>query len=78
MDHVRHLECLVCAKQYGVGDINYVCPDHGAADGVVDVVGVADGLEGGGKAGEADMLPEKIRLISIRGRVPYAVDYAVP
>ena len=37
MDHVRHLQCLVCAKQYGVGDIDYVCPDHGA-DGVVDVV----------------------------------------
>ena len=38
MDHVRHLECLVCSKQYGVGDIDYVCPDHGPADGVVDVV----------------------------------------
>ncbi len=37
MDHVRYLECLVCAKQYGVSDIDYVCPDHGA-DGVVDVV----------------------------------------
>jgi threonine synthase len=37
MDHVLHLECLVCAKRYGVDDIDYVCPDHGP-DGVVDVV----------------------------------------
>lgn len=37
MDHIRHLECLVCGKKYGVSDIEYVCPDHGT-EGVVDVV----------------------------------------
>jgi threonine synthase len=37
MDHIRFLRCLVCGEQYGVDEIRYVCPNHGA-DGVVDVV----------------------------------------
>ncbi len=37
MDHILHLECMVCHKQYGVDDVDYVCPDHGA-DGILDVI----------------------------------------
>ena len=36
MDHVLGLKCTICGKTYGVGDIAYVCPEHGD-DGIVDV-----------------------------------------
>ncbi len=37
MDHVIGLKCSICGKQYGVDEIQYVCPDHGH-DGIVDVL----------------------------------------
>lgn len=37
MEHVRHLECLVCGKRYAPDEVDYVCPDHGD-DGILDVV----------------------------------------
>jgi threonine synthase len=36
MDHVLHLKCLICGKEYGPDEIEYVCPEHGN-DGIVDV-----------------------------------------
>ncbi|MCP4423644.1 MAG: threonine synthase, partial [Chloroflexi bacterium] len=36
MDHVKHLKCLICGKEYGPDEIEYVCPDHGK-EGIVDV-----------------------------------------
>lgn len=36
MDHIKHLKCLVCGKEYQPGEVQYVCPDHGD-DGIVDV-----------------------------------------
>jgi threonine synthase len=36
MDHVKHLRCLVCGKEYQPDEVQYVCPDHGD-DGIVDV-----------------------------------------
>jgi threonine synthase len=36
MDHVKHLKCLICGKEYAPDEIEYVCPDHGN-DGIVDV-----------------------------------------
>ncbi len=36
MDHVLHLKCLICGKEYAPDEIEYVCPDHGN-DGIVDV-----------------------------------------
>jgi threonine synthase len=36
MDHVRHLECLVCGKRFAPDEVDYVCPDHGD-DGILDV-----------------------------------------
>jgi threonine synthase len=36
MDHVIHLKCLICGKEYAPGDIEYICPDHDN-DGIVDV-----------------------------------------
>jgi threonine synthase len=36
MDHVKALRCLICGKEYGVEEIDYVCPDHGD-EGIVDV-----------------------------------------
>lgn len=37
MDHVKHLKCLICGREYAPDEIEYVCPDHGN-DGIVDVV----------------------------------------
>ena len=36
MNHVKALKCLICGKEYGVEEIDYVCPDHGD-EGIVDV-----------------------------------------
>ena len=37
MDHVKHLKCLICSKEYAPDEIEYICPDHGN-EGIVDVV----------------------------------------
>jgi threonine synthase len=37
MDHVKHLKCLICGKEYATDEIEYICPDHGN-EGIVDVV----------------------------------------
>ncbi len=37
IDHVHHLECLVCGSRYAPDEIDYLCPDHGD-DGILDVV----------------------------------------
>ncbi|MBN1177588.1 MAG: threonine synthase [Anaerolineae bacterium] len=37
MQHVLGLKCTICGAEYGVGEVDYVCPHHGD-DGVVDVV----------------------------------------
>ena len=36
MDHVKHLKCLICGKEYATDEIEYICPDHGN-EGIVDV-----------------------------------------
>ncbi|MCB9446010.1 MAG: threonine synthase [Ardenticatenaceae bacterium] len=36
MDHVKHLKCLICGKEYAPNEIEYICPDHGN-EGIVDV-----------------------------------------
>ena len=36
MEHVVGLKCVICGKEYGVDEIEYVCPDHGD-EGIVDV-----------------------------------------
>ncbi len=37
MDHVKGLKCTICGAEYGVDEIEYVCPKHGH-DGIVDVL----------------------------------------
>jgi threonine synthase len=36
MDHVKHLKCLICGREYAPDEVAYVCPDHGN-DGILDV-----------------------------------------
>ncbi|MEZ4769710.1 MAG: threonine synthase [Caldilineales bacterium] len=36
MNHITSLKCLICGKEYGPDEIDYVCPDHGY-EGIVDV-----------------------------------------
>jgi threonine synthase len=37
MNHIRHLKCLICGREYAPDEIDYVCPEHGN-EGIVDVV----------------------------------------
>ncbi len=37
MDHIKHLKCLICGKEYAPDEVEYICPDHGN-EGIVDVV----------------------------------------
>ena len=37
MDHVKHLQCLICGRSYQPDEIDYICPEHGN-EGIVDVV----------------------------------------
>jgi len=37
MDHVLGLKCTICGAEYGVDEVEYVCPNHGD-DGILDVV----------------------------------------
>ena len=36
MKHILNLKCLICGKEYGINEIDYVCPEHGD-EGIVDV-----------------------------------------
>jgi len=36
MDHIKHLKCLICGKEYAPDEVEYVCPDHGN-EGILDV-----------------------------------------
>lgn len=36
MDHVLHLKCLICGKEYAPDEVDYVCPAHGN-EGILDV-----------------------------------------
>ena len=37
LEHVKALRCLICGKEYGVDEIEYVCPEHGD-EGILDVI----------------------------------------
>jgi threonine synthase len=37
MDHVVGLKCTICGAEYGVDQVEYVCPKHGD-DGILDVI----------------------------------------
>ncbi len=36
-EHVLGLRCLLCGAEYAAGEVDYVCPNHGA-DGILDVI----------------------------------------
>lgn len=36
MDHIRHLKCLICGREYAPDEVDYVCPEHGN-EGILDV-----------------------------------------
>ena len=37
MDHVLGLRCTICGAEYGIDQVEYVCPKHGD-DGILDVI----------------------------------------
>jgi threonine synthase len=37
MQHILGLKCTICGAEYGVDEVDYVCPKHGN-DGILDVV----------------------------------------
>lgn len=36
MEHVLHLKCLLCGREFAPDEVDYVCPDHGR-EGILDV-----------------------------------------
>ena len=36
MDHILHLKCLICGREYAPQEVDYVCPEHGN-EGILDV-----------------------------------------
>jgi threonine synthase len=53
MDHILHLKCLICGKEYQPHDVDYVCPDHGN-EGILDVVYDYDAI--GRRISQGDLL----------------------
>ena len=45
MEKVLGLKCTICGAEYGVDEVDYVCPKHGD-DGILDVVYDYDGIRG--------------------------------
>lgn len=37
MDHIKHLKCLICGREYAPDEVAYVCPEHGN-EGILNVV----------------------------------------
>jgi len=37
MDHILGLKCVLCGAEYGIDEVDYVCPRHGD-EGILDVV----------------------------------------
>jgi len=37
MDHILGLKCTICGAEYGIDEVQYVCPKHGD-DGILDIV----------------------------------------
>ncbi len=37
MEHILGLKCTICGAEYQVGEVAYVCPEHGD-DGILDVI----------------------------------------
>ncbi|MFQ5420673.1 MAG: threonine synthase, partial [Anaerolineae bacterium] len=37
MDHIKHLQCVICGKTYTPDEVAYICPEHGN-EGILDVV----------------------------------------
>jgi threonine synthase len=37
LDHVLGLKCTICGAEYGIDEVEYICPKHGY-DGIVDVI----------------------------------------
>lgn len=76
MDHVRGLQCTVCGREYGVGEVDYVCPLHGD-DGILDVLYDYDRIR-------ARTSPQEITASSVatmwryRALLPVAADAPVP
>ncbi len=76
MDHVRGLQCTVCGREYGVGEVDYVCPLHGD-DGILDVLYDYDRIR-------ARTSPQEITASRVatmwryRALLPVAADAPVP
>ncbi|MFW5941219.1 MAG: threonine synthase [Chloroflexota bacterium] len=76
IDHIQHLKCLICGKQYAPQEIEYVCPDHGN-EGIVDVCYDYD-LIGSRISREALQENEDHTIWRYRPLLPIAPDASVP
>jgi threonine synthase len=74
MDHVSGLKCTICGKVYRVGEVEYICPDHGE-DGNLDVqydyTAIADKIQ-------AEGLPDGPGMWRYKALLPIDYDAPVP
>ena len=76
MEHVLNLKCVICGKEYGVDEIDYVCPDHGD-EGIVDVQYDYDLI--GRRISQGDLLHSTDYTIwRYKPLLPVSPDAAVP
>ncbi len=76
MEHILNLKCLICGQEYGVDEIDYVCPDHGD-EGIVDVQYDYDLI--GRRISQGDLLHSTNYTIwRYKPLLPVAPDAAVP
>ena len=76
MDHVKHLKCLICGKEYAPDEVEYICPDHGN-EGILDVVYDYD-LIGQRISPESLAANDDFTIWRYRPLLPIEPDAAVP
>jgi threonine synthase len=74
--NVVSLRCLVCGEDYSPGDLDYVCPRHGA-EGILDVIYDYERIAAGVKRADVAANPGS-GMWRYRALLPITVDSAVP
>ena len=76
MDHVTGFRCLLCGAEYGLDEVDYVCPLHGD-DGILDVVYDYDAIGARLSREVLSASPER-SMWRYKALLPVAPDAVVP
>jgi threonine synthase len=74
--NVLSLRCLVCGEEYSPGELDYVCPRHGA-EGILDVIYDYERIAAQVKRADVGAIPGP-GMWRYRALLPIAADAAVP